>query len=54
MIRSITGLGEGNGPFIVIHDGFDSLGSWANFLQGSDRIAIGRCGIAFLDMRTNP
>ena len=41
MIREITGLGEGNGPFIAIHDGFQGLGTWANFLQGSDRIAMG-------------
>lgn len=39
MIRNITGVGEGNGPFIAIHDSFD-LGGWDNFLPGSDRIAI--------------
>lgn len=41
MIREITGLGEGHGPFIAIHDGFEGLNTWADFLQGSDRIAIG-------------
>lgn len=40
MIRGITGLGEGNGPYMAIHDGFMGLGSWANFLQGSDRIVM--------------
>ncbi|KAF7352577.1 Glycoside hydrolase family 5 protein [Mycena venus] len=40
MIRGITGYGEGNGPYIAIHDGFQSLDSWANFLQGSDRIIL--------------
>ena len=40
MIREITGLGEGNGPFMVIHDGFLGVDSWKGFLQGSDRIAI--------------
>lgn len=40
MIRSITGYGEGNGPYISIHDGFSGLSSWANFLPGSDRIAL--------------
>ncbi|KAK7061947.1 glycoside hydrolase family 5 protein [Favolaschia claudopus] len=40
MIRSITGFGEGNGPYIAIHDGFQPLESWANFLQGSDRIIL--------------
>ncbi|KAF9461827.1 glycoside hydrolase superfamily [Collybia nuda] len=40
MIRNITGYGEGNGPYISIHDGFGGLDSWANFLPGSDRIAL--------------
>ncbi|KAJ7639059.1 glycoside hydrolase family 5 protein [Roridomyces roridus] len=40
MIREITGFGEGNGPYIAIHDGFQSLSSWADFLQGSDRIML--------------
>lgn len=40
MMRQITGYGEGNGPFISIHDGFDGVGQWANFLPGSDRIAL--------------
>jgi glucan 1,3-beta-glucosidase len=40
MIRSITGVGEGNGPFIAIGDGFAGVSSWADFLPGSDRIAL--------------
>ncbi|KAJ7094548.1 glycoside hydrolase family 5 protein [Mycena belliarum] len=40
MIRDITGFGEGNGPYIAIHDGFQALDSWADFLQGSDRIIL--------------
>ncbi|KDR69274.1 hypothetical protein GALMADRAFT_77525 [Galerina marginata CBS 339.88] len=40
MIRNITGLGAGNGPFIAIHDGFQPLSVWENFLQGSDRIML--------------
>ncbi|KAJ3970001.1 glycoside hydrolase family 5 protein [Lentinula raphanica] len=40
MIRGITGLGAGHGPFISIHDGFVGLDSWAGFLPGSDRINI--------------
>ncbi|KAI0371071.1 glycoside hydrolase [Pilatotrama ljubarskyi] len=40
MVRSITGTGEGNGPMISFHDGFDSLTNWANFLPGADRIII--------------
>jgi len=40
IIRGITGIGEGKGPFIAIHDGFMGLDSWAGFLTGSDRIAL--------------
>lgn len=40
MIRNITGYGEGNGPYISIHDGFLGLEAWAGFLQGSDRVMI--------------
>ena len=28
MVRSITGIGQGKGPFLSIHDGFQGLGSW--------------------------
>lgn len=41
MIRSITGVGEGHGPFMAIHDGFRGLSSWGGFLPGSDRIIMG-------------
>ncbi|KAG2050863.1 glycoside hydrolase [Suillus hirtellus] len=40
MIRNITGYGEGNGPYIAIHDGFQGLSTWAGFLEGSDRIIL--------------
>lgn len=40
MMRNITGLGEGNGPYIAIHDGFAGAAEWANFLPNSDRIAL--------------
>ena len=43
MIRGITGIGEGNGPYMVIHDGFQGLSTWSNFLPGSDRIIMGKC-----------
>lgn len=49
MVREITGTGEGNGPMISFHDGFDALKNWANFLPGADRIVIGMssraCGL---------
>ncbi|CAK5275468.1 unnamed protein product [Mycena citricolor] len=40
MIRGITGYGAGNGPYIAIHDGFQSLDFWAGFLAGSDRMIL--------------
>ena len=40
-IRGITGIGEGNGPMIAMHDGFAGVSNWAGFLAGSDRIALG-------------
>ncbi|KAG6816658.1 hypothetical protein H0H87_004301 [Tephrocybe sp. NHM501043] len=40
MIRSITGYGEGNGPYVSIHDGFGGLSSWEGFLEGADRIIL--------------
>lgn len=46
MIRDIGGTGTGNGPFIVLHDGFVqqgipvSRGGWMGFLPGSDRVSL--------------
>ncbi|KAF9449262.1 glycoside hydrolase family 5 protein [Macrolepiota fuliginosa MF-IS2] len=40
MMRNITGFGEGNGPFMSIHDGFQGIASWKDFMRGSDRIAL--------------
>jgi glucan 1,3-beta-glucosidase len=52
MIRGITGFGEGNGPYIAIHDGFN-LGLWAGFLPGSDRIALDTHPYLAFDGSTN-
>lgn len=40
MIRDITGIGAGHGPFISIHDGFIGISNWAGFLPNSDRIIL--------------
>jgi len=40
MIREITGIGEGKGPYILIDDGFGGLTSWAGLLPNVDRVAI--------------
>lgn len=41
-MRGITGIGEGNGPYMVVHDGFQGLNTWYGLLPGSDRIAMGK------------
>lgn len=41
MMREITGIGEGNGPVISLHDGFlGDLSIWNGFLGGSDRMMM--------------
>ncbi|KAF8636641.1 hypothetical protein AX17_003449 [Amanita inopinata Kibby_2008] len=40
LIRRASGIGQGNGPFISIHDGFYPRNSWNNFIPNADRIAI--------------
>lgn len=40
MIRAITGIGEGKGPYISIHDAFRGLPVWAGFLSGADRLSL--------------
>lgn len=39
-LRNITGYGNGHGPYLSIHDGFQSLSTWADFLPGHDRLAL--------------
>ncbi|GJJ08422.1 hypothetical protein Clacol_002638 [Clathrus columnatus] len=39
-IRNITGVGEGNGPYLAMHDGFLGVGEWANFLPQADRLIL--------------
>jgi len=41
IVREVGGVGEGNGPYVVIHDSFilpQSL--WANFMPNGDRVAL--------------
>jgi len=40
MIRGITGVGEGKGPYISIHDGFANVQPWAGFMTGADRMVL--------------
>jgi glucan 1,3-beta-glucosidase len=56
IIRNITGIGAGNGPFISVHDGFSSLSNWAGVFPNVDRVALDTHPyIAFGDTQsTNP
>ncbi|UZJ56084.1 hypothetical protein CBS101457_005404 [Exobasidium rhododendri] len=38
IVRNTTGLGQGNGPMIFIHDGFMGLSQYSGFMQGADRV----------------
>ncbi|KDQ60685.1 glycoside hydrolase family 5 protein [Jaapia argillacea MUCL 33604] len=40
LVRTASGIGAGNGPFISYHDGFLDRTQWAGFLPGADRIAL--------------
>ncbi|EAL19968.1 hypothetical protein CNBF2950 [Cryptococcus deneoformans B-3501A] len=40
MIRKITGYGAGNGPVILLHEGFYGIAAWNGFLAGADRIGL--------------
>ncbi|QRW00897.1 Cellulase (glycosyl hydrolase family 5 protein) [Ceratobasidium sp. AG-Ba] len=40
MVRNITGYGQGNGPWLSVHDGFMGISQWADFMPGSDRVAL--------------
>ncbi|KAH9810466.1 family 5 glycoside hydrolase [Melampsora americana] len=44
LLRMIGGVGEGNGPFMVIHDGFGGSGGgqrgWDKYLPGADRLGL--------------
>ncbi|KAL8279683.1 hypothetical protein RQP46_007996 [Phenoliferia psychrophenolica] len=59
MVRGITGIGEGNGPFITFHDGFVAQattvaqGGWDGFLTGADRIAIDQHAYLCFDTPNN-
>lgn len=40
MVRGITGVGEGNGPMLSMHDGFVGIQAWYDFMTGADRMAL--------------
>jgi len=40
LMREITGYGEGNGPYMVIHDSFRTPAIWTDFMNGADRVGM--------------
>ena len=39
-IREASGVGEGNGPIISFHEGFQGLAHYSGFMENADRIAM--------------
>lgn len=39
-VRGVSGIGQGNGPFISFHEGFLGQPNWAGFLPNADRVAL--------------
>ncbi|KAF8874014.1 glycoside hydrolase family 5 protein [Mucidula mucida] len=39
-MRGATGAGKGNGPYVVVHEGFQGPAIWEGFMQGADRLAL--------------
>jgi hypothetical protein len=55
IIRNAGGIGEGNGPFVGIHDGFLGVNNWGGFLPGSDRVTLDTHPyMAFTDQSADP
>jgi glucan 1,3-beta-glucosidase len=40
IIRNAGGIGEGNGPFISIHDAFFPRNQWVGVMPNADRVAL--------------
>ena len=40
IVRTASGTGEGNGPWVVMHDAFLGLTAWADFLPNGDRLQV--------------
>jgi len=39
-VRTASGVGEGKGPWVNLHDGFFGRDNWDGFLQGGDRVTL--------------
>ena len=54
-IRAVTGIGEGKGPMLSIHDAFAGFTNWFDFLPGADRLALDQHPyLMFGDQQTGP
>ncbi|KAJ7702289.1 glycoside hydrolase superfamily [Mycena rosella] len=54
-VRTATGTGQGNGPFVSFHDGFLGLANWAGFLPNADRASMDlHPYLCFSSQSTNP
>ncbi|PSR94059.1 hypothetical protein PHLCEN_2v4487 [Hermanssonia centrifuga] len=40
IVRTASGTGEGNGPFISFHEGFMGLSNWVGYFTNSDRTSL--------------
>ena len=40
VVRTASGTGEGNGPWMVLHDAFLGLTNWAGFMPNGDRMQL--------------
>ena len=39
-VRTASGVGEGKGPFISFHEGFEGLSNWVGYFTNSDRTSL--------------
>ncbi|KAH7337940.1 glycoside hydrolase superfamily [Rhizoctonia solani] len=51
IMRNITGIGEGKGPWMSVHDGLDPLERWADSMPGGDRIMLDAHPYFFFDVQ---
>jgi glucan 1,3-beta-glucosidase len=55
VVRNASGYGEGKGPVVSIHDGFENLDKWYPVFPNADRVALDTHPyIAFNDQNSDP
>jgi aryl-phospho-beta-D-glucosidase BglC (GH1 family) len=53
VLRNAGGVGNGNGPFMSIHEAYWGLEEWVGFLSGADRIALDTHPYLIFEVLTN-